>query len=244
MKKKYRAVILILASNNNQIYKNCRKIWKQYMNVDTSIKVFFVYGKIPPNNILECYDPDSDIIFENIEESYPVLIQKTIEAFKIIKTKIEFDFLIRTNLTTFWDFNKLHLHLHDLPTTNCYSGDGPLPNYNAQGYYLSGTDTIVTPEMISSIILNEHKVDFQIVEDAAMGKYFHGVFGAPMLPNRICFFEDIYSIQEYDKIINRINNAKQNNKDHYRVKSASENREIIDYFIYQCLLKNIYNIEI
>jgi hypothetical protein len=242
--KKYRAVILVLASNNNQIYKNCRKIWKQYMNVDPSIKVFFVYGKIQPNNILEYYDPDSDIIFENIEESYPVLIQKTIEAFKIIKTKIEFDFLIRTNLSTFWDFNKLHLHLNDLPVTNCYSGDGPLPNYNAQGYYLSGTDTIVTPEMINSIILNEHKVDFQTVEDAAMGKYFHGVFGAPMLPNRICFFEDIYSNKEYDKIIERIDNAKQNNKDHYRVKSVCENREIIDYFIYQCLLKNIYNIEI
>lgn len=98
--------------------------------------------------------------------------------------------------------------------------------------------------MINSIILNEHKVNFQIIEDAAMGKYFHGVFGALMLPNRICFFEDIYSIKEYDKIIDRINNAKQNNKDHYRVKSICENREIIDYFIYQSLLKNIYNIEI
>ena len=47
--KHYRAVILILASNNNTIYKNCRKIWKQYMNVDPTIKVFFVYGKMKSN---------------------------------------------------------------------------------------------------------------------------------------------------------------------------------------------------
>ena len=42
----YRAVILILASNNNNIYKNCRAIWKKYMNRDPTIKVFFVYGKL------------------------------------------------------------------------------------------------------------------------------------------------------------------------------------------------------
>ena len=42
----YRAVILVLASNNNQIYKNFRKIWKAYMNIDSSIRVFFVYEQI------------------------------------------------------------------------------------------------------------------------------------------------------------------------------------------------------
>lgn len=206
---------------------------------------FFVYGRIFINDALDDYDPESDILI-NVSESYPVFIKKTIEAMKIIQSKVTYDFFIRTNLTTFWDFKKLHIHLNELPTSNCYSGDGPLPGYNSSGYYLSGTDTIVTPEMIESIITNEDLVDFQLVEDAAMGKYFNGILRVPMLPNRICFFEDIASTNEYEynKIINRINNAIIENKDHYRVKTFSNNREEIDLFIYKHLLKIIYEINI
>ena len=245
-KKHYRAVILVLASNDN-IYKNCRKIWKRYMNLDPTIKVYFVYGKIPLNDILEDFDEKSDIIFSDVEESYPVFFEKTFRAMRLIHQKISYDFFIRTNLSTFWDFKKLHLHLNELPTNNCYSGDGPLPGYNSSGYYLSGTDTIVTPEMIHSIINNKHLLDYSIAEDGTMGKYFHGILGAPMLPNRICFFEDITSIHdinEINKIQTRISDAIFNNKDHYRVKTLYGNREIIDLYIYKELLKNIYNISL
>jgi hypothetical protein len=236
----YRAVILILASNDTSHYKKCRTIWKKYMKNDSNIKIYFVYGKL--NESLDDYDSDSDIIFQNIEEGYPISIKKTIEAMKIIQNKIKYDFFIRTNLSTFWDFNKLHLHLNELPSKNCYCGDGPLPNYS-NGYYLSGSDTIVTPEMIDSIIKNEHLVDFALIEDAAMGKYFNGILKAPFLTTRICFFEDI-KLNEYDRIKNRIIYAKKNNVDHYRVKTLNGNREIIDYSIYKILLKYIYNIDI
>jgi len=104
----------------------------------------------------------------------------------IIHSKITYDFFIRTNITTFWDFKKLHLHLECLPTKGCYSGDGPLQCGGIK--YLSGSDTIVTPEMINSIIKNSHLVDYKLVEDAAMGKYFNGVLGVSMLKSRICFF--------------------------------------------------------
>jgi hypothetical protein len=238
----YRAVILVLASNNNSTYNNFKKIWKSYMKIDPSIKVFFVYGKL--TEPLEDYDQTCDIVFPNIEEHYPVYIKKTIEAMKIIHSNISYDYFVRTNLSTIWDFGKLHLHLKELPLRNCYSGDGPLDGfgYNPNGYYLSGVDTIVTSEMIHAIISNEHLVDFNLVEDAAMGKFFNGLLGAPMLPNRICFFEDIVSVNEIGKIDTRIDEAIQNNKDHYRIKTLRGNRAEIDFFIAKHLLQKIYNI--
>jgi len=96
--------------------------------------------------------------------------------------------------------------------------------------------------MIKSIIINKHLVDYGLVEDAAMGKYFNGYLKCPMLPNRICFFEDIHSIHEVEKITTRINDAIKNNRDHYRVKSQHD-REQIDLYIYNILLKIIYNID-
>jgi len=79
-----------------------------------------------------------------------------------------------------------------------------------------------------------------MVEDAAMGKFFHGVLGVPMLPNRICFFEDVTSIQE--PIEERIDIARRQHKDHYRVKTLNGDRESIDLYIYKLLLKKIYNL--
>lgn len=244
--KHYRAVILILASNNNKIYKNCRKIWKLYMNLDPLIKVFFVYGNITnKNDELNDFNPLNDIYLNNInEDRFPYCINKTIEALKIIKMSgITYDFLVRTNISTFWDFNKLKEHLNCLPTTNCYSGNGPLLHYTGV-YYLSGTDTIVTPEMIDAFLENENLIDQGVYEDTSMGIFFNGILKVPFLQSRICFFEDIISIDEINKINKRINTAILENIDHYRVKTMNDNREKIDYFIYMQLLDKIYGIKL
>ena len=238
---KYRAIILVLACNspNNKLYRN---VWKQYMFQDNRFKVLFIYGK--SHTIITDYNKDYDIIAKNSEEN--LRINKVLEAFKIIENRYTYDYLIRTNISTFWDFDKLHKHLDSLPTNNCYSGDGPLDGvgYNQNGYYLSGVDTIVTPEMITSINNNNDKVVKNVEEDQSMGLYFNGVLGSPMLPNRICFFEDITNTDQIELINTRIDNAILNDKDHYRVKNLNSNREELDKCVYKELLNKIYNIQL
>lgn len=236
----YRVVILVLACNlpNNKLYRN---VWKQYMFRDNRFKVLFIYGK--SDTVLTDYNEDYDIIAKNSNES--IMIDKVLEAFKIIEKRYTYDYLIRTNISTFWDFDKLHKHLDSLPTNNCYSGDGPLGHsgYDPNGYYLSGSDTIVTPDMIASINNNNDKVVRNIVDDQSMGLYFNGVFGAPMLPNRICFFEDIKNTDQIELIQRRIDHAILNDKDHYRVKNLNGVREELDACVYKELLNKIYNIQ-
>jgi hypothetical protein len=99
-KKHYRAVILVLASNNTQIYRNGRKVWKAYMKVDPTIKVFFTYGKISSHEFLEDYDIGSDLIFDDIIESNDISIKKTVDAMKVINQLCSYDFFIRTNIST------------------------------------------------------------------------------------------------------------------------------------------------
>ena len=53
------------------------------------------------------------------------------------------------------------------------------------------------------------------------------------------FHEENYD-NEHDKIIERIHNAKKENKDHYRVKTLQGDRMKIDAMIYQHLLELIY----
>lgn len=240
-KKTYRAIILILASNNNNIYNNCREIWKKYMNLNKNIGIFFVYGKL--FKPLENYDSETDFIFDDIPESYPVYIHKSIKAFEILNLKYNYDYLIRTNLTTFWDLNKLEMNLENLPKEKCYYGDGPLPTYDHRGYYVSGTDTIVSRDLINKILENKEKIDYTIVEDASMGLFFHKYLKTPIISSNMCFYEDIQNYKsEYEKINDRFLKATKNNIDHYRVKNKI-NREYNDLFIYIYLLKKIYNID-
>ena len=69
-KPHYRAVILILAYNNSEVYINQRKIWKTYKDIDPSIKVYFTYGKL--DNELEDFDPESDLVYPEIKECHPI----------------------------------------------------------------------------------------------------------------------------------------------------------------------------
>jgi hypothetical protein len=115
--------------------------------------------------------------------------------------------------------------------------------YNKDGTYVSGVDTIVTSAMINSINRNNDKVNTEdVCEDRAMGHYFNGILGAPMLPNRICFFEDISNTNQTELIQNRIDTAILNDKDHYRVKNTNGDREELDTCVYKELLKKIYDI--
>lgn len=237
----YRAVVLVLASNNNEIYRSCRKVWKKYMNVDTSIKVYFVYGELSAP--LFEYDASSDLVFNDVKEDN-LNIEKTIKAMEYIDSHVEYDFFIRTNLSTFWDFYKLHLQLNELPKEKCYSGYGPLYTRFPDTLYLSGIDVIVTPDMVNSIILNKHLVNYFECDDCAMGRYFYGRLKAPMLLSRVCFFEDITGENDMEIIMSRIREASLvNNINHYRVKSKID-RERIDFYIYKILLKTIYNIDL
>jgi hypothetical protein len=235
--KHYRAVILILASNNNNIDKNGRDIWKQYMNNDPTIKVFFVYGKL--NNELNDYDASCDLIYHDINESYPPSIIKTFNAIVKIDSLVKYDFFIRTNLSTFWDFNKLQLHLNELPTSNCYSG------YKIDNY-VSGTDIIMTPDIIKEIIKDKDKINHDIHEDKTLG-YVSNILKIPITEKneKMCWIEDITDVNNQDKeLTKRINDATRDNMSHYRIKNINNDmRESIDLYVYKKLLKMIYNID-
>ena len=223
--------MLVLASAGHVVYDNARKVWKKYMNCNPNVKVYMVYGAITN---LEDQD-EHDLVYQDIRECYnPGMLLKTIRAMEYIDKHEKYDYFVRTNISTFWDFEKLLEHIKILPPTLCYSGDGPFA-----GRYLSGTDTIVTPEMIKEIIKAKDTLDYGCCEDDALGRFFNGVLGAPFLPNRICFLIHFHDPDDPNILIH-IEQGIKSNCDHYRVKN--HHRDIVDLAVYKCLLLRIYNI--
>ena len=73
----YKCILLVIASNNTEYYKNARRIWKKYMNINPDIKVFFVYEEL--STPLEDSD-ESDIIYNDIAIQPNSILNKTLRA--------------------------------------------------------------------------------------------------------------------------------------------------------------------
>lgn len=97
-KKHYKLVILIIASHNvhYNIFKHC---WLQYMNNFPEVKSFFLYADETIENDLLISD---DSITYKCEESYiPGILLKTLASMRFCQKYMSYNFLLRTNLSSF-----------------------------------------------------------------------------------------------------------------------------------------------
>lgn len=238
-KPHFRAIMLVLASDNKDIYRECRRVWQTYMHKEPSIKVFLLYGK-GTNFTRHSYD----LVYDDIVENYnPGMLQKTVRAMEDICNEYTFDYFIRTNISTFWDFLALLKHLAVLPTKLCYSGDGTIIDGKFDGFggkYLSGTDTIVNMEMVEEMVRQKDILNYVVPEDEAMGLFFHGRLGAKFLKSRIHFMEKINPNRT--EIQAEVLIGVSSGADHYRVKNVNPKlRMRVDVMVFKQLLHSIYN---
>ena len=244
--RRYRLVILVLASRQ-PIFAKFRETWERYCHLYPEVKTHFVYGAGGSEGALS-----SDLVYEDSPESYPVNIDKTLKAFKYIDSVYDYDFLLRTNLSTFWDIPRLLNNLNTLPTENCYAGDGPF------NHYVSGTDTIVNNDMITrGVELIDSDREFyeslvhshggRMSEDDAMGHIFHLRLGAPLisLHDRKCFMEDFSFSMGPEalqiEVKKRVETAQSLNQDNFRIKNVPSEREGLDPLIMNMLYHYYYN---
>ena len=246
-KTHYKCILLVIASNNTEYYKNARKVWKKYMHINPDVKVFFVYEELSVP--LEDSD-DSDIIYNDIAIEQNSILVKTLRAMYAINKYYSYDYFIRTNISTFWDLNRIHLLLDQCPKTACYAGGhdlSPFFIYNKDPHIInthlySGVCMIFTPDIVQNILNNIHKLNYNLPDDISIGLYMSNVKCNTMTYTSRAYYEK-YGPVDDTKIISEIISAIQNNYTYYRVKNEN-NRELTDSMIYNHLLKLVYNIKI
>jgi hypothetical protein len=217
------------------------------MNINPDIKVFFVYEEL--STPLEDSD-ESDIIYNDIAIQPNSILNKTLRAIYAINKYYSYDYFIRTNISTFWDLNRINLLLDQCPKTACYAGGHDLSPFNIyiKNIYVnkintplySGICIIFTPDIVKNILDNIHKLRFYLPDDIAIGVYMSDIKCNTMTYTSRAYYEK-YGPTDDTKIISEITSAIQNNYTYYRVKNEN-NREHTDSMIYNHLLKYVYNI--
>ncbi len=231
---KMKILIFIIASDELEIYKEEQKVWRKYMHSHKDITSFFIKGKS------SCDALQDELHFDTEENLKPGIINKTIMALKKIDCSA-YDYIIRTNLSSFFVFENLIKFLDNKPRRNFYCGKtGQEPLYK----WVSGAGIIISNDVANILIDNYNDLydNKELPDDVLIGKvlskYDITVTEAPRT--------DILYINNINDLYNDIENFYNNNTIfHYRIKQiyyTPENRLSSELFILN-LLYDKYNLK-
>jgi hypothetical protein len=94
----YKLIILIIASGGDG-YKELTDCWREYMNEFPGVRSFFVYSD--PTIQMDIHVTNDTIVHRSDESLAPGILYKTIAAFSVCNTFFDYDYILRTNLSSF-----------------------------------------------------------------------------------------------------------------------------------------------
>jgi hypothetical protein len=236
---KIRILNLVLYSEGpdyNEMRSLTHSYYKRFKNVDT------IYYAFSENIDSDVYDDKTNILYIKGKESYlPGILDKTIKAFYHCKTICEnYDYIIRTNISTVVNFDKLSYELQKRPIDyggglSNYISKDYIDEYNGitKGnnkkfenlYYPSGTCMIFSRDLFENMMDMIDQVDYSVVDDVSIGefvrKYFPNEYREIKGYNKyFLFVEDIEDIKD-EKHTNYIffrnrNNSRKKDVEHIR----------------------------
>jgi len=158
-----RLVALVLA-NDNAEYNEMQRLWRIYMNKHPNITSFFIKYK---EDLIEDVMINEDVIFiKGNETMIPGCLDKTIRSIEFLLKNMDFDFILRTNMSSVFDFKKVYGLLNENIE---YSG---VINYynNKQNKYVSGAGILLNKKTCIELIDTKMSLNYNIVDDIAIGE--------------------------------------------------------------------------
>ena len=158
-----RLVALVLA-NDNAEYNEMQSLWRIYMNKHPNITSFFIKYK---EDLIEDVMINEDVIFIKGKESViPGCLDKTVRSIEYLLKNMEFDFILRTNMSSVFDFKKVYGLLNEKLT---YAGFIGYYNKN-QNKYVSGAGILLNKQTCLYVTNNKQLLNYNIIDDVAIGE--------------------------------------------------------------------------
>jgi hypothetical protein len=172
--------ILILSIYSNiPLYKQMLELQRKYIHSNPNVTSYFIQfrSQTQPIEIV------NDFIYIRGIETRMKITEKTLLSLKyLLETKgLEFDFIIRTNISTIINFTQLFTYLDSIPKLNIYC-TGHLLNLQWTDHtsgitnkklfgtlFAAGTSIILSPDVANFMIKNIDKFRHDIIDDVAIG---------------------------------------------------------------------------
>ena len=189
-------IIFLAIYNESSDYIQMYQLHKYYLNYmkhvnHANIKYYFIiFKKLENQDYL--IDDKNYILYINGTESFiPGILDKTIKAFDIIHNKLnlEYDFIFRTNVSSFVQFQNVFSYLKNFPEPKkemYYIGptrdlqwidkpSGIMDETYWGTIYCTGSCIIFSPSLIKNILDNREKLHYNIIDDVSIGHYISSI---------------------------------------------------------------------
>lgn len=228
MSHHYKFIFLIIDSFTHDAYNHNRKIMRKYMNTHSDIKAFFIYFN---NTQTEDIVVENDTMTMKGADSFvPGVLEKSLCAMEYICRNYSFDYIIRSNMSSLWDYNHLLTHYESLPSTRCVSA---YTGMHEGIEFPSGSGFILSRDVAELCVANKPDFDPSLPDDVSFGKFFRNK-QIPLLQGRRCDF-----ITKYRFTPEEIDNILSQNHYHYRIKYEADRTHDKDLF--SLFYRLIYN---
>jgi hypothetical protein len=165
----YRCIFVIIDDDSNPEFFKFREVWNVYMHDFPD--VLCVFARFSPEQILPIQFVDNVISFKGSESIGGVLF-KSIKSVEFILSCFSFDYIIRTNISTFWDIQKLFTNVLDSwPTYGVFGGKV------IRNSFVSGTGIIMSRDVAEYLTkrYRENPID-TVSDDLEIGNYITNKF--------------------------------------------------------------------
>lgn len=226
-------VVILIITSPDDLYDNLKKIARIWDNSHPDVKSFFIECD-PEITSVVCED---DTIYVPGFDGFGLpIIKKTIEAMRYVSENYDYDFIYRTNISSFLILDRFVNFVDKLPRSGIYNG--VIGNHEGQ-LFVSGAGFLLSKDNVRLLISGKKELlteclDYVDYDDVAIGKFFqlHNIH--PTTSHRI-------DIIDFLKDISKLNNIP-NDIYHFRIKNNNPGmRSNRDLFIHTELLRIFYN---
>ena len=231
-------VLLLLIHSPNQIYNKMYSVHQQYIHTFDEVDSFFVVLRENQVNLVE---QENDIIYVKGKEHLLNILYKTIIALEYLLQQNNYDFVIRSNISTIIHIPNLLQHLYKIPNKNVYTTsnffnlshiDHKSGIHNSSIFgtiYARGISIILSIDTVKYLLYHKNKLRYDIVDDVSIGLFFR------KFPNIIKYGKKYMTTELTTTNVNKYTNI--NNYTFFRNKSSNR---MVDIKIMHLIVKKIY----
>jgi hypothetical protein len=226
----YKFIILIIDSDSDPIYDSFREIIRKYMNTyPNDIKTLFI-RRSP--HIHEATIVGDTLYTHGVENFIPGIFEKTIHSMDFCLKNYSFDFLIRTNMSSFWNYHCLLEKYETFPRSRFVCASiGVHDNIK----FPSGCGHILSRDVVECCVMNYHNVNrYRYLDDVVIGS----ILQLGNIPITVGDRFDFTSSTNKEVAKQDIINSNHSTHYHYRVKGGATKEG--DMNVHQILYDNIY----
>ena len=233
-----KVLVLIIASEDRPVYPILQQMWRSYMHSDPDhFECYLIKGndRLEGDSWLE-----GDVLWTKTAESYvPGILNKTILSMEALMPRVdEFDYLLRTNLSSFYIFPRFLEFLKNLPREKCYSAFVGYLNGGAEPFG-AGAGFIVSRDVVKLMVQKKGELIGNIsqADDVVIARFLRKE-GLPLI---VAPRTDFYSLQEWKSNGDNISS----DAFEFRIKDHIDSQRLCSEPIIQSqLIKRFYNIDV